>query len=177
MRWLIAFLLAVSSTFAAADGPVYAEIQLAAGGVENNQLDFYPAFGSVNVGLYVVPNIGIELFADSGLRADRAGDFDLDMESAFGIAARFQSPPVQGIQGYIVLGAVNYTLDQSSRPTSDQPGTSVNDDFTGVRVSVGLLQRLRRAPGLQVSFEYRHYNADEPLRVDALVLGLRVNAR
>jgi hypothetical protein len=177
VRWLIASLLAVSSSFAVADGPVYAELQLAAGGVNNGELNFYPTFGSVNVGVYLLPNIGLELFADSGISADRSRGFDMEVDQAYGIAARLQSPPTQGIQGYIVLGAVNFTLDQSSRANGVVGATSINDDFTGARVSVGLMQRLQRIPNLQVSLEYRHYNAGEPLSVDALVLGLRVNAR
>lgn len=175
MRWLIACVLAVSSSFASADGPVYAELQFGAGGVSHSDLNFYPTFGSLNVGVYVLPNIGIELFADTSIGSDRTGDFDLELEQAYGIAARFQSPPVRGVQGYIVLGAVNYTLDQISQPSGNLPTSSINEDFTGARVSVGLMQRLKRTPNLLVSFEYRHYNAGEPLRLDALVLGLRVN--
>lgn len=177
MRWLIACVLAVSSSFAAADGPVYGELQLGAAGISNGDLDFYPTFGSINAGVFILPNIGIELFADSGLQADSSDGFDLEIESAYGIAARFQSPPVRGTQGYIVLGAVNYTLEQDSNPVGDLAATRVSEDFTGARVSIGLMQRLQRAPNLLVSFEYRHYNADDPLHADALVLGLRVNAR
>lgn len=175
MRWLIACVLAVSSSFACADGPVYAELQFGAGGVSHSDLNFYPTFGSVNVGVYVLPNIGLELFADTGIQSDEAGGFDMELEQAYGIAARFQSPPIRGVQGYIVLGAVNYTLDQSANSAGSLSASSINEDFTGARVSVGVMQRLKRAPNLQVSFEYRHYNADEPLRLDALVLGLRVN--
>ncbi|MGQ7843339.1 hypothetical protein ACUNV4_02600 [Granulosicoccus sp. 3-233] len=175
MRWLIACVLAVSSSFANASGPVYAELQLGAGGLDNSDLSFYPTFGSVNVGLFVLPNIGIELFADTGLSTDRSGDFELEVEQAYGIAARFQSPPVRGTQGYIVLGAVNYTLEQTAAAAGALPASSINEDFTGARVSIGIMQRLQRARNMLVSFEYRHYNAGEPLRLDALVLGLRFN--
>lgn len=177
MRWLIACVLAVSSSFAIADGPVYAELNLGAGGIKNGDLDFYPMFGGINIGVYLVPNIGLELFADSGINSDHSHGFEMDLEQAYGIAARFQSPPIRGVQGYIVLGAVNFTLDQSSEASGAQPATSINEDFTGARVSVGLMQRLVQAPNTQVTIEYRHYNAGEPLRLDGLVLGLRVNAR
>lgn len=176
MRWLIACVLAVSSGFATADGPVYGELQLAAGGVQNSDLDFYPIFGSVSAGVFLFPGIGLEIFADTSLRSDNDGPFNMDIEQAYGVAARFQSPPTYGIQGYIVLGAVSYTLDQDSKASAAFDSSSVNREFSGVRVSVGLMQRLKSVPNLLVSFEYRHYNADEPLRVDALVLGLRVNA-
>ncbi len=175
MRWLIACVLAVTSSFASADGPLYGEVQLAAGGVQHSDLDFYPLFGSVSVGAFLMPGIGVELFADSGIESDRRGGFNLEVEEAYGIAARFQSPPARGVQGYIVLGWVNFTVDQQARATASLSGSSINEDFTGARVSVGVMQRLQRFRNLLVSFEYRHYNADEPLRLDALLLGLRVN--
>lgn len=120
-------------------------------------------------------NIGLEVFADAGLKSDKASGFEMNIDQAYGIAARFQSPPRHGLRGYIVLGLVNYKLDQSSDATASVSATSIHDNFAGARVSVGLMQRLERFPNLLVSFEYRHYNADEPLRVDALALGLRFN--
>lgn len=170
-------ILALTSSFAVADGSVYGEIQFAGGALQHSDLNFYPTFGSVNVGLYVVPNIGVELFADRGIGSDSSGDLDMDIEGAFGIAARFQSPANSGgVQGYVVLGYVDYKLDQISRGSTIGSSGSVDENFTGVRVSVGFMQRLRNFRNLQVTAEYRHYNADDPLRVDALVLGLRVNA-
>lgn len=177
MRWLMACVLALTTSFATADGPVYGEIQAAGGAVQNSDLDFYPTFGSVNAGVYVFPNIGFEVFADSGIGSDVSGAFRMEIEGAYGIAARFQSPSSPGgTQGYIVLGLVNYTLDQSARGTANPSLGSVDEDFRGARVSIGFMQRLRSFRNLQFTAEYRHYNADEPLRVDALVIGLRVNA-
>ena len=175
MRWLIACVLAVTSSFASAEGPLYGELQLAAGGVQHSDLDFYPLFGSVSVGAYLMPGIGVELFADSGIDSDRKGGFNLEVEQAYGVAARFQSPPVNGVQGYITLGWVNFTVDQQASATASLAGSSINQDFTGARLSIGLMQRMQQFRNLLVSLEYRHYNADEPLRVDALLLGLRVN--
>jgi len=165
--------LLIVSTSSLADGPVYGELQVGVGGVYHSDLNFYPRFATASLGAYVLPNIGLELFADTGFAPGDDEDFELDIEQAYGIALRFQSPPWQGLSGFIVAGAVNYTLDQSL-DSADSP--SVNEEFTGARVSVGIMQRLKRLPGLLLTVEYRHYNADEPLKVDALVLGWRVNA-
>ena len=172
MRWLIASLLILTSSTVLADGRLYGEVQFGVGGVRNSDLDFFPTFGTVTAGVFVFPGIGIEVFGDAGISDEQDGGFELSIEEAFGIAARFQSPPKRGLQGFIVLGAVNYTLEQRST----EGGPTVREDFTGVRASVGLMQRLERFPYLQFTAEYRHYNADEPLRVDALVFGFRVNA-
>lgn len=175
MRWLIACFLLVSSSFTQAEGAVYGEVQVAAAGVEHSNLDFYPVFGSVSAGVFVVPGIGIELFADSNISSDRTDGFDLEVEDAYGIAARFQSPPVNNVQGYIVVGMVQYNVNQQAVGQTGAGDSRVSEEFSGARVSLGLMQRLKRLPGLLVSVEYRHYNAGEPLRVDALMLGLRVN--
>lgn len=176
MRWLIACLLVVTSSYTLADGPLYGELQLGAGGVSHSELEFYPVFGTLTLGAFVLPGIGIEVFADNGVADGKDDTFDLGIEEAYGMAARFQSPPVNGLQGFIVLGMVNYTLDQQAESIGDGPAPAINEEFRGVRVSIGLMQRLKRVPWLQFTTEYRHYNADEPLRVDALVFGLRVNA-
>ncbi len=59
MRWLIACVLLVTSSCALAEGPVYGELQLGAGMVSHSELDFYPVFGTVSLGAYVFPGIGL----------------------------------------------------------------------------------------------------------------------
>lgn len=175
MRWLIASLLTVISSFANADGPLYADLQFAAAGVNHSNLDFYPQFASVSAGVFLRPGIGLEVFADSGLSSDRKSGLELEVENAYGIAIRLQSPPIRRVQGFIVLGAVNYSIKQSATGPSSQFGSLIEGDFTGMRVSLGLVERLERWENVLLSLEFRHYNVDEPLRVDALLLGLRVN--
>ena len=175
MRWLIACVLLVTSSCSFAEGTLYGELQFGAGGVSNSDLDFIPLFGTITLGAFVAPNIGIEVHADAGLADGSDGDFSLDIEEAFGIAARFQSPPLNGLQGFLVLGVVQYTLEQRSDLAGTVSAASIRDDFLGARVSVGLMQRLKSVPNLLFTAEYRHYNANEPLRLDAIVFGLRVN--
>lgn len=174
MRWLIASLLVVFSSFASAEGPLYADLQFAAAGVNHSNLDFYPQFASVSAGVFLRPGIGLEVFGDSGLTSDRKGGFELDIESAYGIALRLQSPPIRRVHGFIVIGAVNYSIKQTATSTSTLGGSSIEGDFKGMRVSVGLIERLERWNNISLSLEYRHYNAGEPIRVDALLFGLRV---
>ena len=158
-----------------AEGKLYGEFQFNASVVSNEDLDFFPTFGTLSLGAYVFPNIGVEVFADTGFTAGTDDGFELDVERAFGVALRFQSPPVRGVQGYIALGAVNYTLNQDLENAALRVGPAANEDFNGFRVSVGLMERLSFLPSVLATIEYRHYNADEPLRVDAIALGIRVN--
>lgn len=174
MRWLIACVLLMTSASALADGPVYAEVQVGAAGVRHTDLDFYPSFGTLSLGAYVIPNIGIEIFGDTGISSGEDGNFDMEIEQAYGAALRFQSPPRNGLSGFITVGAVNYTLDQR---LDVEGAAAINEEFTGARFSVGITQRLTLIPGLLLTAEYRHYNADGPLRVDALMIGWRINGR
>jgi len=176
LRWLIATVLLVTSSCALAEGRIYGELQLGAGGVSHSDLEFYPVFGSVSLGVYIAPDIGIEIYGDSGIAPGDDKGFEMDIEEAYGVALRLQSPPVNGVQGFVVLGTVSYTLLQESERTSGVVAPVASGEFSGIRVSVGLMQRLIRFPGLLFTAEYRHYNADDPLRVDAIVFGLRVNA-
>ncbi len=174
MRWLLALCLVVGTASAHADGRLYGELYLGGGGVRYSSLDqdfdAYPIFGGVTLGAYVLPGLGLEVFADQGIATDEEQSFDIGLEEAFGAAARFQSPSIGGTSGYIVLGYVDFTVEQ------EQDGASaLSESFTGARFSVGLMQRLSRFPSLQVSAEYRNYYVDEPVRVDGLVLGLRLN--
>lgn len=175
MRWLIACVLTIISSIANADGPVYAEVHVAAAGVKNSDLDFYPQFASVSAGLFVSPGIGLEIFADTGLASDRKGGFDLEIENAVGVALRLESPSIRRVHGFIVIGAVNYSVKQTSAITDIRTGSSIEGDFKGMRLSIGIVERLERWDNVLLSLEYRHYNADEPIRVDALLLGLRIN--
>jgi hypothetical protein len=175
VRWLIACVLVVFSSFANADGPLYADLQFAAAGVNHSNLDFYPQFASVSAGVFLRPGIGLEIFADSGLVSNRKSGFDLEVESAYGVAVRLQSPPIRRVHGFIVIGAVNYSIKQTATATSILGGSSLEDDFRGMRLSVGLIERLERWDNVLLSLEYRHYNADDPMSVDALLFGLRVN--
>lgn len=151
----------------------YGELHFGANGIRHSDLDFFPLFASITAGAFVLPNIGIEVFGDLALAEEDNAGFDVELTSALGIAARFQSPPWQGLSGYIVLGVVDYTVTQSPQNASIGSG-SIEEDFLGVRVSVGVIQQLKRLPRLSVSAEWRSYAVDEPIRVDSLVIGLRI---
>jgi len=160
--------------FPQASSPLYGELHFGAGGVRHSDLDFFPLFASFTAGFFVVPNIGLEVFADAALADEDNAGFDMELSSAFGVALRLQSPPRAGLSGYVVVGMVDYTLTQTPRGSSAD-NRAIEEDFRGARVSVGVMQQLRRVPALSVSAEYRSYYADQPIKVDSIVFGLRVS--
>jgi len=160
--------------FPDARSPFYGELHFGAASIRLTDLDFFPLFASVTAGVFVLPNIGIEVFADAALSDEDNAGFDMELTSSLGIAARFQSPPRSGLSGYVVLGLVDYTLTQTARGAT-LANAVIEEDFRGARVSVGIVQQLKRVPQLAVSIEYRSYYADEPINVDGIVLGLRIS--
>lgn len=171
----VTFACAVLATAgeATADSPVYAEAAVAASGVRHSDVDFYPIFGSVTLGAYVWPGIGVELFADRGIAEDEKRGFDLSLEEAEGAALRFRSPEDNGLSGYIVLGYVDFMIEQERADAGDDRALEV--ELSGARVSIGVSQRLRAVDSLIVSAEYRNYYTEEDVRVDGLLLSLGWN--
>lgn len=175
MRWLLALLLTFSSFSVAAESQFYGELQLGVHGVQHSDLDFHPGFASGSFGVYVRPQIGVELFYDRGLSKAREDDFEIEVTEASGIAARFESPSQRGLQAYILLGYVTYSINQYE----NLPGSRrlAKENFTGARISLGLAKTLQRYRQAQLVFEYRNYDVDAPLNVDGFGLGIRVKLR
>ena len=175
MRWLLALLLTIPSLSVAAESQFYGEFQLGVHGIQHSELDFYPGFASGSVGVYVRPRIGVEVFYDRATKKGREDDFEIEVNEASGIAARFESPSKRGLQAYILLGYVTYSINQYENLVGSRRLDKEN--FTGARVSVGLAATLPRYRQLQLVLEYRNYDVDAPLNVDGFGLGIRVKLR
>ncbi len=172
MRWLLAILFLFGTTSAAADSGFYGELHAGVKGVRHSELDFYPTFGSLSAGVFIVQNVGIEVFADVALSASEKGNFEIEIAHASGVAIRFQSPPQQGLRAYLTLGYVDFAVEQSEADT--RGARQVTQGFSGGRVSVGITRQLASLPQLRVILEYRNYYVDQGITVDGLSFGLRV---
>lgn len=153
----------------------YGEARVGAGGVRHSDLDFYPRFGSFSAGVFVRPNIGIEVFADTSLSDADRDIYTMDVTQATGVAARFQAPPQRGLSAYILLGYVDFTLEQ--RENGIVGPRTVKQSFDGLRFSIGVQQELAQLKGLLFGVEYKNYHADSGITVDGLSVGLRVELR
>lgn len=159
-------------------GP-YAELQFGGSVVSHSDLDFIsPAIGG-NVGVFLYPGIGLEAFGSGTLENGEDGRFEAGVTESYGAGLRFQSPGSSSfagglLHGYIVLGYVDFLLEQASL---DEPERRIEERFSGARISIGVMQRFRRVPNLSLTAEYRNSYVDEPVQVDGLVLGLRLDVR
>lgn len=150
----------------------YVEGYVAGGGISVEDLDFVPFFAGITAGVFLRPGIGLEVHADGPLSAGEDGGFDLTYENAFGIAARFQSPPQRGVSGYVVLGYTQFSLEQESDGVP-VAGADIDEDFGSGRLSIGLSARLTRLPRVSITAEFRRLFTNGSLDVDAFVLGVR----
>jgi len=163
MRWLLALLLTTPLASTAAESQFYGEIQLGVHGIQHSDLDFYPGFVSASAGVYVLPNIGIEVFYDRATNTGKEGNFEIEVNEASGIAA------------YVLLGYVPYSINQYENLIGSRRLDKEN--FAGARISFGLAATLPRYKQVQLVAEYRNYDIDAPINVDGFGLGLRVNLR
>jgi len=169
-RLIFAVLLLLAASPSQAAIKFYGEARLGASGVRHSELDFYPTFGSFSVGAFVFENIGIEGFVGTSISSHEADGFDLDVTQSSGAAVRLQSPAqLGGLEAYILLGYVNFNLEQ----VSDFDERLVSSSFNGVRVGIGVHQRLKSVNGLIFGVEYRNDFSDSGITVDGLSLGLR----
>lgn len=171
LRLIVALILVLLSVQAQSAVPLYGEARLGAGGVRHSDLDFYPGFGSFSAGLFVFDNIGIEAFVDTQLSTGENGVFELGITRAAGAAVRLQSPPQRGLQAYVLLGYVDFTLEQEGKAAFGS--RTVRQSFDGIRLSVGVQQQLKIIDGLIFGVEYRNYYADSGITVDGVSVGLR----
>lgn len=165
----------VGSLTHAANGnalPVYADLQYTYGGVRHSNINFNPGFGTLAVGAWIRPGIGIEGFIDQASTSSQEGNFDLTLEQATGVGLRFQSPTTDhGVFSYVVLGMVSVDITQDE---SDERGQrQVRQGFDGVRISLGFGYEFSGLDVLSLTGEYRHYAVDESIQIDGISFGLR----
>lgn len=171
LRFIIPLILVLFAGQAHAGIKLYADARLGAGGVRHSELDFYPTFGSFSAGFFMFENIGIEGFVDTSLTSGNKNIFDLSITEASGVALRLQSPPEQGLQAYVLIGYVDFTLSQDEEGELGQ--RTVVQSFEGLRLSVGIQQHLEFVDGFIFGVEYRNYYADSGITVDGVSVGLR----
>ena len=153
-------------------GP-YLELQSVVQGLKHDKLDVFGPYGSVVLGTWIRPGIGVEVFADTPFSYGEDNGFEAGVSEAYGAALRLRSPSNDGLYGYVVIGYVDFSVYQEPK----SGGFEIEERFAGARLSVGVMQRLRILPAMLVTAEYRNLYSDEPIRVDGLSLGLRLDVR
>lgn len=152
----------------------YAEGFIAGSGIAVANLDYYPVYASLTAGFFFKKGFGLELHLDGEILPGQDDGYELAYEHGGGVGLRFESPPRSGLSGYAVLGYTTFSLRQE-RDNPTVVGDELNADFGGPRISLGLVQRLKRLPYLSVSAEFRKYYVEDGLDIDSVVVGLRVS--
>jgi len=173
VRLLMAFILFLPAFSVQAAGSLYGELRLGASGVRHSDLDFYPGFASINAGIFIKRNIGIEAFVDAPLSEESNGAFKTGLPRALGIGVRLQSPPRLGTEAYLSFGYTSFTIEQFENDVRGQ--RTVKQNFDGASIRIGIQKRLQVSRKLKVGLEYRNFYSDSGVTVDGLSLGLHAN--
>jgi len=175
VRWLLALLLLMPVLPAHAIGPLYGELRLGAAGVRHSDLDFYNSFASINAGVFIKNNIGIEAFVDAPLSEKTKGAFKVGVPRASGFGVRLQSPSRLGTEAYVSFGYVAFSIDQFEN--DDRGQRTITQSFEGASIRVGIQKQLQVSKHLKFGVEYRNFYSDSGVSVDGLSLGLQMEFR
>ncbi|OED39785.1 hypothetical protein AB833_14340 [Chromatiales bacterium (ex Bugula neritina AB1)] len=130
--------------------------------------EFTSAIGVLSVGYWIREGIGLELEAGTGLTDDSINSLELSVESLVAANLRLESPPMEDIAAYVLLGASAIRLDSDF---SGIPDSSVDSSLTGFRGAIGLTFNLSPSWQLDAGFTHHEYNSD--VSINSFRLGMR----
>jgi outer membrane protein with beta-barrel domain len=169
MRRLISIvLLAFSAQASSMD--FYAEFAANAVLQKVDDTRFDLASTEVRGGAYVMPQIGLELFAGAGVVDDSKYDLTQSITQSYGIATRFESPMVDGTKAFILLGyaATELNLENDQGPA---PG---KEFFEGFSYGVGLEQQLfNKRSDWYLNGRWQSYYSSGDIDISVFGVGVR----
>lgn len=171
MRALLAFVIIIFSLPAAATERYYAEYQLGTGNIRHSDLEFRTVEGRFSLGGYFAKGLGLEFAYSGPFRVGSDGGFDVQVEDLVALSMRFESPPMDGLSAYILLGISHFAVTQSGT-NSEGRSRSVRENFQGGAVSIGLRQQLGESR-YSIVGGFHYHDVDQPVDVDAWTLGVR----
>ena len=131
--------------------------------------DFAPLAASLRVGKYIEPQVGIELYAMSGVSDDEDKDITMDLSYSIGIAGRFESPESERGKLYILLGYGMTELDMD-RSDTGSPG---KESFHGFNYGGGVEFRLGEGEKYYANLQAVRYYDEDDLSIDGVSFGFR----
>jgi len=162
--------LPVFAAPAAAADRFYLEAHGGFSGIQHSDLIFRPIEAHVSAGVYVWDYIGLDFNVGTAAKAGEDGDFAMELNQLTTLSLRFDSPPTEGAQAFILIGISRFELSQRQPDAVD--AASVAEDFQGGSVAIGLRSRLAKSPFSAVA-TYRLHYVDQPIHIDSWTLGVR----
>ena len=146
------------------------------GGIANirvSDLAFRPIGAHVSVGGYFLKNIGVDLTVGGSLADDDDQGFDGRLDDIASLTLRLDSPPIDRLSAYILIGVSRYTIRQEGVSVSGI-STSVTETFQGGTAALGFKRRIGDSR-FSVVGVYRIHFVSEPVDVDNFSIGVRAS--
>jgi hypothetical protein len=169
MRRLAAFCFLVFSVHASAT-EFYAEFSANAISQEIAEERFVLGSAELRGGAYVLRQIGVEVFAGTGLVDDEQFNLSQSVSYTYGIATRFESPMVDGTKAFILLGYAATELDLES----DQGPAPGKELFEGFSYGVGLEKQLfNKRSAWYLNGRWQSYYSSGDIDISVFGVGVR----
>jgi hypothetical protein len=171
VRVLFAFLLLTLAFGAHAADRFYAELHAGFGGISHSDITGRPAEVYASVGGYAWDYLGLDLTVAGAAMAGEDDGYSLSLKRLATVSFRFDSPPIENVSAFILLGVSQFDLNQESE-NSQGDSRTVKGSFQGGTFGIGLRHQFTHTP-LSLVAMYRVHYVDQPIDVDSWSLGLR----
>jgi len=139
------------------------------GNEDIGEASFNPLGASLRIGKYLEPQVGIELYAMTGVSDHEDLDINLDVNYSLGIMGRFESPESEGGKLYILLG-YGITELEMDRSETASPG---KESFHGFNYGGGVEFCLGQGEKYYANLQAVRYYDEDDLSIDGMSFGLR----
>jgi len=168
LRALLAVLLLSVSSLANSSDRFYGEIHGGFAGIQHSELSFRPIEAHVSVGGYVFDHLGFDLSIGTAVKEGKDDDFQLELVDLTTLSLRFDSPPTDSMQAFILIGISQFAINQTDPGGARQ----VTENFQGGTLSIGLRRNFENTPFSAVGLYRLHY-VDQPIDIDSWAIGVR----
>lgn len=131
---------------------------------------FNPLAAEARLGLYLEPQVAIEVQLAKGISEGDAIDVHTALDYQAGLYLRLESPEVNTGKLYVLAGYGITRLD-IDRSQTGQPGAS---DFDGVAFGLGgQIRPFTQSPNLTLYGQASRYFSEDDVSIDGLSIGVR----
>lgn len=131
---------------------------------------FAMASTEARLGVYLLPQIAVELHASTGILDSSEQDAELSLDYSANAYLRLESPERKNMKIYVLLGYGKSSLDLD-RSDSGLPGS---ESFNAASYGLGFEFAVRRQQGLYLNLGWQRHYADGQIELDAAGLSLRM---
>ncbi|MGK0440718.1 MAG: hypothetical protein ACJA0N_000513 [Pseudohongiellaceae bacterium] len=165
---LLSFYLLAFCPLASADN-FYSELSVLYTTTKFDGLSFSQTAAQARGGMYILPQIGIEIYASKGIDDDSNAGLTTEFDYNTGIDIRLETPEQKRAKLFVTLG-YSQTAISMSKQDSDFPG---KETFRSPSVGIGYEVRAGRDNNISILGKYTYFYDDDEIRISGFNLGAK----